>query len=84
VYNELVLKATGQRREHMKKLVTSKKSKLYTFQAVMSVIAGVLLIIAGAIAEVNQAIIIALGIASIIIGVVFFKRSRQIKKDEVE
>lgn len=68
----------------MTKVDTGKKYKLYTFQAVMSVIAGVLLIIAGAIAEVNQAIIIALGIASIIVGVVFFKRSRRVKKDRVE
>lgn len=68
----------------MTKVDTGKKYKLYTFQAVMSVIAGVLLIIAGAIAEVNQAIIIALGIASIIVGAVFFKRSRRVKKDRVE
>ncbi len=68
----------------MTKVDTGKKYKLYTFQAVMSVIAGVLLIIAGAIADVNQAIIIALGIASTIVGVVFFKRSRRVKKDRVE
>ncbi len=68
----------------MTKVDTGKKYKLYTFQAVMSVIAGVLLIIAGSIAEVNQALIIALGIASIIVGVVFFKRSRRITKDQVE
>ena len=68
----------------MTKVDTGKKYKLYTFQALMSVIAGVLLIIAGAIADVNQAIIIALGIASIIVGAVFFKRSRRIKNDKVE
>lgn len=63
----------------MKKLDTSKKSRFYIFQAVMSVIAGVLLIIAGAIADVNQTIIITLGIASIVMGAVFFQRSRKNK-----